>query len=876
MADLRRHLTAALADRYAIERELGSGGMATVYLAQDLKHRRRVAIKVLRPEVASSLGAERFLREIRIASQLSHPRIVPLHESGQADGLLYYVMPYVEGESLRERLNGQRRLSLEEALRITRGVAAALTYAHDHNVMHRDIKPENILLVGGEVVVTDFGIARAISAAGGDAVSHSDLPIGTVGYMSPEQAMGSRDLDGRTDLYGLACVLYEMLVGQPPGMWFDERQNLSERLTGPPPFVRALEGVAPTDVTTVLTRALALYADDRYASVEQFSQALESRIPAGTGVPPATIVRLQPRFTKGIVVGAAMAVLLIVGSLGMWLRDGEPVVGEGHPRIAVLPFEDRGSVGDEFLAEGTAEAIRNRLAGLSGLTVVAYRHLDEGSVGDQTINSIGRDLGVQYLLRGSVQRAELTDSGTFVRVSPELVRVADASILWADSYEAPLGEIFQLQADIAERVGRALDVVILAPEREALKFKPTADPEAWGYYASGNHFYNRSAMLDDNRRAAVMYQRAVEHDSNFALAFAGLANALVATSITGGSSLDDVERAGVAAERALDLAPDLPEAVLAQANYLYALGEYDQALALAGDARRVRPNDFAVLYLMAHLQRRLGQWDEAIANLETILELDPRNRPARIALGETHLRMRNYSEADRHFDAAIQLAPDLADAYVLKACLILNQFGDIDEAIGWLHEAAKLGELADVVEQLVALEPVLAGFELVDGVLRQALLDLPPAAIGGRYEGYLLALADANSMLGRSGVARAYYDSLRVATERRIESEPGCASCYSILGIAYAGLGLDSAAVRKGLKGVELRPVAKDAWEGPDNVFGLARIYAALGEHDAALDQVSILVSVPSRYSTNWFSVHPDWKGMRQHPRFRQVLARGS
>jgi serine/threonine-protein kinase len=876
LVDLRRHLTSALADRYAIERELGSGGMATVYLAQDLKHHRRVAIKVLRPEVASSLGAERFLREIQIASQLSHPRIVPLHDSGQADGMLYYVMPYVEGESLRERLNGQRQLSLEEALRITRGVAAALTYAHDHNVMHRDIKPENILLVGGEVVVTDFGIARAISAAGGDVVSHSDLPIGTVGYMSPEQAMGSRDLDGRTDLYGLACVLYEMLVGQPPGMWFDERQSLSERLTGPPPFVRALEGVAPTHVTTVLTRALALYADDRYASVEQFSQALDSRIPAGTDARPDTIVRLQPKFTTGIVVGAAMAVLLIVGSLGMWLRDGEPVAGDGHPRLAVLPFEDRGSAGDEFFAEGTAEAIRNRLAGLSGLTVVAYRHSDEESVGGQAINTIGRDLGVQYLLRGSVQRAELNGGRTFVRVSPELVRVSDASILWADSYEAPLGEIFQLQSDIAERVGRALDVVILAPERKALEFKPTADPEAWSYYASGSHFYHRSAMLDDNRRAATMYQRAVEQDSNFALAYAGLANALVAISMTGGASLDGVERAGIAAEKALALAPDLPEAVLAQANYLYALGKFDRALELAADARRVRPNDFDALYLVAHLQRRLGQWDEAIANLENILELDPRNRPALIALGETHLRMRSYSKADRYFDAAIQLAPDLADAYVLKACLMLNQFGDIDEAVGWLHEGARLGELTDVVEQLVALEPVLAGFKLVNGELRQALLDLPPAAIGGRYERYLLALADANSMLGRSGLARAYYDSLRVATEQRIETEPDCAICHTLLGVAYAGLKRDSAAVREGLKGVELRSVANDAWEGPDNVFGLAHIYAAIGEYETALDQVEILVSVPSRYSTKWFSVHPAWKGIRQHPRFQQVLARGS
>ena len=212
------HLRAALSDRYAIERELGSGGMATVYLAQDLKHHRKVALKVLRPEVGATLGADRFIREIQIAARLTHPHIVPLYDSGRAGGLLYYVMPYIQGESLRERIDREGSLSVDEALQIAREVAAALSHAHGNNVIHRDIKPENILFSGGEAVVTDFGIARAISAAGGSGITHSGLPLGTLGYMSPEQAMGRGELDARTDVYSLGCVLYEMVVGQPPGL----------------------------------------------------------------------------------------------------------------------------------------------------------------------------------------------------------------------------------------------------------------------------------------------------------------------------------------------------------------------------------------------------------------------------------------------------------------------------------------------------------------------------------------------------------------------------------------------------------------------------------------------------------------------------------
>src|SRR5437762_4805989 len=266
MADQLARLQAALADRYTIERELGRGGMATVYLAQDLKHHRKVAIKVLKPELAAALGPERFLQEIEIAAGLTHPHILPLYDSGEATGLLYYVMPYVEGETLRNRLDRAGQLPLAEAVQITREVADALTYAHGHDVVHRDVKPENILLEAGHAVVSDFGIARAITAAAGGNLTETGIALGTPGYMSPEQAMGSERVDGRSDLYSLACVLYEMLAGEPPFTGPSAESIVRQHLAAAPPRVSAMRAAVPPAIEQAIVRALAKTPADRFAT----------------------------------------------------------------------------------------------------------------------------------------------------------------------------------------------------------------------------------------------------------------------------------------------------------------------------------------------------------------------------------------------------------------------------------------------------------------------------------------------------------------------------------------------------------------------------------------------------------------------------------
>src|SRR2546430_4903895 len=321
MERVREDLSAALGDRYTIDRVLGRGGMATVYVAEDLRHSRQVAIKVLRPDVAAAIGAERFLREIAIAARLTHPHVLPLIDSGQAAGSLYYVMPYVRGETLRQRLVREQRLSLKDALAIARELGAGLDYAHREGFVHRDVKPENVLLADGHAVIADFGIARAICQAGGEHVTEVGLAIGTPEYMSPEQAAGDRELDGRCDVYAFACVIYEMLAGAPPFSGESARAIIAKHLSEPPTPLRARRPDAPAAVEQALARALAKDPADRFASVAAFMTALEETRP-----------------------GAVAS-----------------VVGKTRP-IAVLPFVNASADPEnEYLSDGISDELINAL-----------------------------------------------------------------------------------------------------------------------------------------------------------------------------------------------------------------------------------------------------------------------------------------------------------------------------------------------------------------------------------------------------------------------------------------------------------------------------------------------------------------------------------
>ena len=449
-------LADALRDRYSIERELGRGGMATVYLAQDLRHTRRVAIKVLRPELALALGPERFLQEIKLAAGLQHPNVLPVFDSGEAEGQLWYAMPYVEGESLREWLAREKQLAVEEALRLTHEVADALDYAHDQGLVHRDIKPENILLSHGHALLTDFGIAQAVQRQGDERLTETGLTVGTPAYMSPEQAAGERHLDRRTDLYSLAVVLYEMLTGEPPYAGPTAQAVSAKRLGGQLPPVRRVRPTVPDSVEAVITKALAPVPADRFATAGEFASALTRS--AGTSVAPGSPVSTRRRqaflaFTA-LTLGLMGAWGIFISRQGVHETRSHEVIGPR--RLAVIPFQNLGDSTDGYFAEGITDEIRGKLASVPGLEVIARASSEQYQRTPKSPAEIGRELNVEYLLTGTVRWAK--GGGTSrVRVSPELVRAGTGATTWQEPFEAPLTDVFQVQADIADRVARALD-----------------------------------------------------------------------------------------------------------------------------------------------------------------------------------------------------------------------------------------------------------------------------------------------------------------------------------------------------------------------------------------------------------------------------------
>ena len=681
MAELLARLRGALADRYAIDRELGHGGMATVYLAQDLKHGRAVAIKVLRPELAAALGAERFLREIEIAARLTHPHILPLHDSGEAGGFLYYVMPFVEGESLRDRLNRERQLPVEEAVRIAREVATALSHAHGHNLVHRDIKPENILLSGGEAVVADFGIARAIVAAGADKLTDTGLAVGTPGYMSPEQAMAQQHIDGRADIYALGCVLYEMLAGHPPFLGTTAQEILARHTLDPVPPLRTIRRELPEAIEHAVRKALAKAPADRWRSPAAFSEAL------GRAVAPPSVTRRAARSLGLVAVGAS---LLAAGYALLSRPRIANSSGEAAPSIAVLPFVNIGAdPANEPFSDGMSEELITALAKVADLRVTARTSAFSFKGKSVDVREIGSKLDVSYVLEGSVRRA-----GPHLRVSAQLINTATGYHLWSDEYDRDARDVFSVQDEIARAIVGALRLKLSAAANVALVKPSTGNPEAHDLYLQGRYFFAKrdSTSL---RRAQDYFERAIAKDPSYALAYAGLSDAYSHRAVFGYVPPRDTHsKAKEAALRALALDSTLAEAhtslgfieLFLEWDWPTAGREFDRALAL--DPRYPDAHLFHGWYFVA-----TNRMDDAIREVQTAVRLDPFSLVNNARLSSMLYYARRYNEALAQARRLLELDSMNFQARGEPARLYL-QLGRCDEALAAIKQAPELAGVA--------------------------------------------------------------------------------------------------------------------------------------------------------------------------------------
>ncbi len=670
MPEQIERLRAALEGRYVIETEIGAGGMATVYLADDRKHNRKVAVKVLRPELGATIGPERFLREIQIAAGLDHPHILPLYDSGEAEGFLFYVMPLVEGESLRDRLDRERQLPIDDAVQIADEVADALAYAHSRGVVHRDIKPENILLSGGHARVSDFGVARALYAAGDDRITETGFAVGTPAYMSPEQATGAEDIDSRADIYSLGCVLYEMLGGEPPFSGATPHAVLARHAIDPVPSLATVRTTIPAGVRLAVERALAKVPADRFPTASGFAAALRARQAAK---PP---IRLNRRW---VTVPALVGLVATVGWL-VWryAPAGTPAATSttfSPTRLAVLYFDDHSEGGQlGHVAAGLTEGLIHELAQIDALEVVSRNGVKPFRAVSVPIDSIVRALEVGTIVEGSVAK-----SGERLRVTVQLVDASTDTHLESRVLEEPLTDLFALQDRLTSTVSEFLRTRLGREIRFRERRAGTGNVEAWELVELADQRQEEAGRLSDAGDSAAAVVALVAADSLLARA-----------ERLDSRWVEPIIQRGWVAEARADLWLPVPGAA---DTVWMAVG-----VAHANRALRLAPDDPAALELRGSLMSELAEGRagvnapslrrQAEADLRAAVGREPGRASAWATLSQLLRVEGRFAEAKEAAEQALEQDAFLADASTITFNLYQTSL-DLDQ----VTEAARWCEI---------------------------------------------------------------------------------------------------------------------------------------------------------------------------------------
>ena len=885
LADPLARLRTALADRYTIERELGQGGMATVYLAEDLRHHRKVALKVLKPELAATVGAERFHREIQIAAQLQHPNILAVYDSGEAAGFLYYVMPYIEGPSLRESLSQHGELPVAEAARILRDVADALAAAHAKGVVHRDIKPENIMLSGRHALVADFGVAKAVhEATGRQTLTTAGAALGTPTYMAPEQAAADPHTDHRADLYAFGVMAYEMLTGQPPFVGATPQAVLSAHVTEPPVPVTQRRATIPPTLAQLIMRCLAKKPADRPQTAEELLPVLEVLATPSGGITPTDtqpvrgLLRGQSRWRR-IAVFSFGALVIIGGvvAVGRWLRPSPS--GSRHPRtaIAVLPFENLSGEGPHgYFAGGLHDELITQLAKVAALSVRPRTSVMSYAGTARPMREIADELAVGTIVEGSVQV-----EGSRLRVNAQLIDPLTETHLWAEHYDRTLDDAFAVQSEIAQRIVEAVGATLTRAEAGAIAATPTANAEAYRLYLQGHECFVRPGQLRQNYESAqLLFERALALDPGFGLAHAALSEAHWQLYWQGyDRSPARAARQREEAEAALRLAPALPQAHAAMGLVHYVGGDFQRALDEFAIALKGLPNDVQLWVYVGYAHRRLGEWDEVVAAFNKGTQLDPRDANLAWDIGGlTYTHLHRYAEAVRLYNRALSLAPDLHTAAVLKGFTYVLWQGQLDTLRTVLSRLPGDAELVPTYGTRASLELQLFLLERQPDSMLQVLRTARTRVFAGPFAlGFgpgALFSAWAHQLRGDRPAARAAFDSARVLLDSVMRERPDDFSAHAARGLALAGLGRRAEALREASWLRQSAVYREDAMNGPSVAVTRARILAQAGDTDAALDEIQRLLAEPSMFSVHLLRLDPRWDPIRNHPRFQALLTK--
>ena len=873
---------------YEIGPPLGAGGMGEVYRARDAKLRREVAIKVLPASVAADAEAlARFEREALAVAALSHPNILSIYDFGSAAGVTYAVMELLEGGTLRSLL-GDGPLPVSQAVDLALQVARGLSAAHGKGIVHRDLKPENLMVsADGHVKILDFGIAKQAEPRREDETSAETLTertgpgamVGTLSYMSPEQVRG-HPVDARSDLFSLGAVLYEMLSGKRAFRKESAAETMAAILLLEPAEPPASIPGVPPALAQVVARCLEKRPEKRFASARDLAAALtEVRTGTTAAFSPDGAPVARPRAGLRRLLAGGLVLSVVAALFGIWLarRPGSEAGRSSDPmRIAVLPFENVGPAQDDYLADGIADEVRGKLTSVPGLEVIARGSSMPYRRTAKTPGAIARELDVRYLLTATV-RWERTKDGSRVLVSPELVEVTgrgEPASRWQQPFEAELTGVFAVQSEIATQVVRELGVALGAGAERRLLERPTRDVAAYDAYLRGEAASVGFGVTDPAslRRAVALYEEAVALDPAFAQAWARLARACAHLHTNSVPTPAMLDRARSAAERAMALAPRSPEAHLAQAAYVgLAFADPNLELDLLEKARRLAPDDPEVLTAAALVEQSLGRWDDTLAHLKRAERLDPRSVLTKRRLALACLLLRRHREALETIEHGRKIAPSSLVLVELKVVALLA-----------LGDAAGARAALDSVPPSVSADRLLAhlsGYQdlgwLFDERRLRLLLELPAAAFDGDRGTWGLRLSRASARAGDAARARTLADEARKAFEEQLRASPDDPERLASLGLALAYLGRSAEAARAGERAVALVPVEKDAYRGPLLLHQLARIHAATGREEAAIDALEKLLAVPYTLTPAWLRVDPTFDGLRSNPRFRRLAGSG-
>jgi len=880
---------------YEILSPLGAGGMGEVYRARDTRLGREVAIKVLPDEVAKDAHAlSRFEHEAKAIAALSHPNILALYDVGESGGVHYAVTELLEGETLRSAL-ARGLLPRKRVLDIATQVADALAAAHEKGIVHRDVKPENVFLTkDGRAKLLDFGLARQRPpTAPADtitptvtALSEPGVVVGTVAYMSPEQARGEA-VDFRSDQFSLGTLLYEMFAGRRPFGRGSPMETLAAILRDEPEPLEKLAPAVPAPVRWIVERCLAKEPASRYGSTRDLGRDLENcrahLADIGTGVSaPVALAGVRPPRRLLIAAIAGVALVAILGVL-VARRKGaappsSPAVPHGGPlRIVVLPFENLGSTDDAYFASGMTEEITSRLANVRTLAVISRTTATQYDRKGKTVEQIGKDLGVGYVLEGSVRWDRSGGGPGRVRITPQLIRVSDDTHLWSDRYDRQLADIFAIQGDVAEGVVRALNLTLAPAESSAMRQLPTKDLEAYDLYLRALELEKR---LKPNAIAEQIQltSAAVERDPQFAEALALLATTRIHNYWAHHDRREsELVRARVEAERSVALRPDSAETHMALGYYHFqGRLDYEAAIAEFNKALAIQPNDARVRAAIGYVWRRQGKMDEAETQLRKAIDAEPRNGQFYSNLAETQLLLRRYHDAIQTARFAASLNPTESDNYSLPALAHVLWNGDVAAAEQVLKKAAEVPLLEDpggfVDYYSVRISLIARDWE---GALRRLNAQRNESFAGqNQYIPLSMLRAEVFSYMGRRAPARESYEEARRVLATKRGETPDDARLHSSLGIALAGLGRAAEAVREGERGVALMPPTRDAYRGILRVEDLARIHTMVGNQEAAIERLDFLLSHPSRISVPLLKLDPRWDPLRKNPKFEALLAK--